>query len=67
MGTGVIGGMLAASFIAIFLIPMTFYIIEKMAHRKVGGDAPEQPLPSEQPLIPVQSMASEAKKGEQHA
>jgi len=67
MGTGVIGGMLAASFIAIFLIPMTFYIIEKMAHRQVGQDAPEQPLPSEQPLIPVQSMASEAKKGEQHA
>jgi hydrophobic/amphiphilic exporter-1 (mainly G- bacteria), HAE1 family len=33
MGTGVIGGMLAASFIAIFLIPMTFYVVEKLAHR----------------------------------
>jgi HAE1 family hydrophobic/amphiphilic exporter-1 len=37
MGTGVIGGMLAASFIAIFLIPMTFYVVEKLSHR--GGTA----------------------------
>ena len=29
MGTGVIGGMLAATGIAIFLIPMLFYVIEK--------------------------------------
>jgi HAE1 family hydrophobic/amphiphilic exporter-1 len=29
MGTTVIGGMLAASFIAIFLIPVSFYLIEK--------------------------------------
>jgi HAE1 family hydrophobic/amphiphilic exporter-1 len=33
MGTGVIGGMLTASFIAIFLIPMTFYVVEKISHR----------------------------------
>jgi HAE1 family hydrophobic/amphiphilic exporter-1 len=37
MGTGVIGGMLTASFIAIFLIPMTFYVVEKLSHR--GGPA----------------------------
>jgi HAE1 family hydrophobic/amphiphilic exporter-1 len=37
MGTGVIGGMLTASFIAIFLIPMTFYVVEKLSHR--GGAA----------------------------
>jgi HAE1 family hydrophobic/amphiphilic exporter-1 len=35
MGMTVIGGMLAASFIAIFLIPVTFYVIEKLSHR--GG------------------------------
>jgi HAE1 family hydrophobic/amphiphilic exporter-1 len=33
MGTGVIGGMLTASFIAILLIPMTFYVVERLAHR----------------------------------
>jgi HAE1 family hydrophobic/amphiphilic exporter-1 len=37
MGTGVIGGMLTASFIAIFLIPMTYYVVEKLSHR--GGPA----------------------------
>ena len=33
LGTTVIGGMLAASVIAIFLIPVTFYVVEKFAHR----------------------------------
>lgn len=34
MGMAVIGGMLAASFIAIFLIPVTFFVVEKLSHRK---------------------------------
>jgi hydrophobic/amphiphilic exporter-1 (mainly G- bacteria), HAE1 family len=33
LGTAVIGGMLAATVIAIFLIPVTFYIVEKLSHR----------------------------------
>jgi len=33
MGTAVIGGMLAASLIAIFLIPVTFDVVEKLSHR----------------------------------
>ena len=33
MGWAVIGGMLAASFIAIFLIPVTFYVVQKLSHR----------------------------------
>jgi HAE1 family hydrophobic/amphiphilic exporter-1 len=40
MGTGVIGGMLAASFIAIFLIPVLFCVVEKMAHRKTTPAMP---------------------------
>ena len=36
MGTAVIGGMLAASVIAIFLIPVTFDVVEKIT-RKVTG------------------------------
>jgi len=35
MGTAVIGGMLAASLLAIFLIPVAFYVVEKLA----GGEA----------------------------
>ena len=34
LGTAVIGGMLAASLIAIFLIPVSFDAVERLAHRK---------------------------------
>ena len=37
MGTAVIGGMLTATCIAIFIIPATFYLVEKLAHRKDEG------------------------------
>jgi HAE1 family hydrophobic/amphiphilic exporter-1 len=37
LGTVVIGGMLAASIIAIFLIPVTFDVVEKISHRVSGG------------------------------
>ncbi len=42
MGTTVIGGMLAATIIAIFLIPVTFYVVEKFSHRK-GKEHPPGP------------------------
>ncbi len=34
MGTAVIGGMLAASLLAIFLIPVMFYVVETIANRR---------------------------------
>ncbi|HLJ16102.1 MAG TPA: multidrug efflux RND transporter permease subunit [Bryobacteraceae bacterium] len=37
LGTAVIGGMLAATVIAIFLIPVTFDVVEKLSHRVRGG------------------------------
>jgi HAE1 family hydrophobic/amphiphilic exporter-1 len=40
IGTAVIGGMLAASFIAIFLIPVLFYLVERFTERK-GKVEPE--------------------------
>ncbi|MBV9761992.1 MAG: multidrug efflux RND transporter permease subunit [Acidobacteriaceae bacterium] len=36
LGTAVIGGMLAASLIAIFLIPVSFDVVEKITHRVRG-------------------------------
>jgi HAE1 family hydrophobic/amphiphilic exporter-1 len=39
MGTTVIGGMLAASFLAIFLIPVTFYVVEKISTRGQGKES----------------------------
>ena len=37
LGTGVMGGMLAATFIAIFIIPVSFYVVERCA---AGGASP---------------------------
>jgi HAE1 family hydrophobic/amphiphilic exporter-1 len=43
MGMTVIGGMLAASFIAILIIPVTFYVVEKLSHGgKTGEHAPAE-------------------------
>jgi HAE1 family hydrophobic/amphiphilic exporter-1 len=55
MGITVIGGMLAASFIAIFLIPVTFYVVEKLSHRGKddGGQGPD--------------VQQKQKEGEEHA
>ncbi len=42
LGTTVIGGMLASSFIAIFIIPATFYLVEKyFVKRTPAPDAPD--------------------------
>jgi HAE1 family hydrophobic/amphiphilic exporter-1 len=44
MGTAVIGGMLAASALAIFLIPVTFYVIEMWATKGLPHSARATPL-----------------------
>src|SRR5438477_134969 len=44
LGSTVIGGMIAASAIAIFLIPVTFYVIERLsAGRKVAPEVTDSP------------------------
>jgi hydrophobic/amphiphilic exporter-1 (mainly G- bacteria), HAE1 family len=48
MGTTVIGGMMAASLIGIFLIPAIFYLVEKLSGvvaREGPAIVPEEPLP----------------------
>jgi HAE1 family hydrophobic/amphiphilic exporter-1 len=50
MGTTVIGGMLAASGIGIFLVPACFYVVEKLSGAEASRKpqiAPPQPLPGE--------------------
>jgi HAE1 family hydrophobic/amphiphilic exporter-1 len=50
LGSTVIGGMIAASAIAIFLIPVTFYVVEKLATgRKQRSPAPTADEPQAQP------------------
>src|ERR1700687_3628404 len=46
MGTTVIGGMLAASVIAIFIIPALFVLVERLAQRRGGALGPFVPPPS---------------------
>ena len=55
MGTAVIGGMLAASLLAIFLIPVTFYVIEKLGgaerarDRRLAAEKDRPPPPATSP------------------
>ena len=53
MGTTVIGGMLAASFIGIFFIPAVFYIVEKLS----GATAPRNLAPGNLPIEPPPAPA----------
>ena len=52
LGSTVIGGMIAASGIAIFLIPVTFYVIERLfAGRKEKPAAPQVSPPQPEPAL----------------
>src|SRR4029079_3022490 len=55
MGYVVIGGMLAASFIAIFLIPVLYYLVERfMGGKKAEAEPPEPDIePREVEAVPV--------------
>jgi HAE1 family hydrophobic/amphiphilic exporter-1 len=56
LGSTVIGGMIAASAIAIFLIPVTFYVIERLfAGRKVEAETPGKPPSAESATLAEQS------------
>ena len=59
MGSGVIGGMLTASFIAIFVVPASFYMFEKLVHRDESAESPEGTPPAD--------SASTTSKGDTHA
>jgi HAE1 family hydrophobic/amphiphilic exporter-1 len=59
MGSGVIGGMLTASFIAIFVVPASFYLFEKLAHW--GNDEKSQTTAS------AEGGAGNSPKGGEHA
>ena len=49
LGTSVIGGMLAASLIGIFLVPVSFDLVQRIIHRGEKGSLPahQPPVPSE--------------------
>ena len=47
MGTTVIGGMLAATLIAVFIIPVLFVVVEKLSRKKPGIAVAPSPLPAQ--------------------
>src|SRR5947207_2697475 len=55
LGSTVIGGMIAASAIAIFLIPVTFYVIERLFPGRPSADKPEEKRPATKPPTPPQA------------
>jgi HAE1 family hydrophobic/amphiphilic exporter-1 len=59
MGSGVIGGMLTASFIAVFVVPACFYMFERLAHRKDAAGSSDGTPPADPPLTKT--------KGDAHA
>jgi HAE1 family hydrophobic/amphiphilic exporter-1/multidrug efflux pump len=47
IGTGVFGGMLAATFLAIFFVPLFFVLVRKLSRRPPGGGHAQPTAPSE--------------------
>jgi len=43
IGTGIIGGMIAATSLALFFVPLFYYLITSLRERLTGGRAPAQP------------------------
>ncbi|MCP5229346.1 multidrug efflux RND transporter permease subunit [Accumulibacter sp.] len=73
MGSAVIGGMLAATCIAIFMVPVCFYVVEKLAHKghtgsyhhpDGDGGGPGHTHQAASAEIPAQTAG---KEGESHA
>lgn len=55
LGTTVVGGMLAASVIGIFLIPVCFYFVESLSSKKHGHAAlPAEPVSEPLPKAPIE-------------
>jgi HAE1 family hydrophobic/amphiphilic exporter-1 len=58
LGLAVFGGMLASTVIAIFLIPVSFYVVESLAHgrrrpRERGSSTPQRPEPRNDGKVPI--------------
>lgn len=60
IGTGVFGGMLAATFLAIFFVPLFFVLVQRLSRRLIG----RQPAaPSEAPASPGSAGSAEPEGG----
>ena len=68
MGGAVIGGMLAATGIAIFLVPVTFYVVEKLGHKGETNVSHAESGEATAPHAAAEEQpASTGKEGKDHA
>ncbi|MEF8767883.1 MAG: multidrug efflux RND transporter permease subunit [Candidatus Accumulibacter phosphatis] len=68
MGGAVIGGMLAATGIAIFLVPVTFYVVEKLGHKGETNVSHAESGEATAPHAATEEQpASTGKEGKDHA
>jgi HAE1 family hydrophobic/amphiphilic exporter-1 len=56
LGTTVIGGMLAATFISIFLIPVLFYVVERISLKKKREPISGPPEEASKPAAATKSQ-----------
>ncbi|MDN0077168.1 multidrug efflux RND transporter permease subunit [Crenobacter sp. SG2303] len=71
IGTGVIGGMLGATAIAVFFIPMFYYLLESLSSRSSGGkqtpdSGPGQPGESLPPVAPAGGTSQQTTPSARH-
>lgn len=59
IGTGVVGGMLAATFIAIYYIPLFFVVVYRLFHHKTK-QGPEEPNGNDERSVDDSEIAAEA-------
>ncbi|MBH0187086.1 MAG: hypothetical protein HP477_17170, partial [Nitrospira sp.] len=51
IGTGVLGGMFAATFLAIFFVPLFFVLLRKLSRRKIQPMATADQSPASRPVM----------------
>jgi HAE1 family hydrophobic/amphiphilic exporter-1/multidrug efflux pump len=51
IGTGVLGGMFAATFLAIFFVPLFFVLLRKLSRRKIEPMATADQAPAPRPVM----------------
>jgi HAE1 family hydrophobic/amphiphilic exporter-1 len=49
LGTVVVGGMLGSTLLGIFIIPVNFYVVERLTHRRRNNPPPATPVASRHP------------------
>ena len=65
IGTGIIGGMLGETTLAMLYVPLLFYLFDQLAERSAKpGDSPPKPVPAPHPAPTTQAARRRAEEGD---